>query len=130
MDSDELIIKLLERARQLGFPPVADPRTVEPPKNGPAQRRGRRSPASRKDVVCGYRVGVVMDAGTVGPQLPELREDTVLIGPDLMGLSMEVVAGWCATQLNGTRGCMKNAMAAARKLRKISILAAVERCQP
>ena len=129
MDSDELIFEVLEQARLLGVP-LPDPRTTEPAKTGPVWQGRRRPPDSPAEVVCSYRVIVVMDAGTVGPQLPELRGDTVIVGPDLMGLPMKVVAGWCATHLPGMRRGTKEAMASARKLRKISITAAVERCQP
>ena len=129
MDSDELIFDVLEQARQLGVP-LPDPWTTEPAKIRPVRRGRRRSPASPTDVVWGYRVVVAEDTVAEGPPLPELRGDAVLISPCLMGLQMEVVAGWCATHLVGKPRGMKSAMAAARWLRKISILAAVERCQP
>ena len=126
--SDELLFEVLEQVRQQGLS-LPDPRSIKPTKDMPPRTRSKRPRASSKDVVCGYQV-VVSDAAAEGPGLPELRGHAVIVGPDLMGLSLEVVAGWCATHLAGMRGGTKSAMAAARKLRKLSILAVVDHCQP
>ena len=124
MDDD--ISKVLELARRLGLP-LAQPRPDAP--CGPAshRRRSRRSPTPSRDIVCGYRVVVADAAEATEPLLPEMRERTILVGPDLMGLPLEVLAGWCATNLTGGSRGTKGALAAARKLRKISILAAAAR---
>ena len=127
MDDD--ISKVLELARRLGLP-LAQPRPDAP--CGPAshRRRSRRSPTPSRDIVCGYRVVVADASESTEPLLPELSHGTVTVGPDIMALPIGVVAGWCALHLTGGVGGTKGALAAARRLRKLSILAAVERCQP
>lgn len=125
--SDELLIEVLEQVRQQGFS-LPHPRSLEPLRATPRRTPGQRSRVARKELVCGYRVEVADDAaGSHG--LPELRGHTVIVGPDLMGLPLEVVTGWCAIHLARIQGSTKGAMAAARKLRELSIRAVVDRCQ-